>query len=128
MNRKGLTLIELVLVIAILGMLALWALPKFFNLSSEAERADRDGVVGAVRSSIALHKANDMVAKGGMWSYPRRLDRNARGVCKSCFDKVLPVGVDDERWTKQSATTYAFDDGKRVYKYMYDSSIGTFTR
>ena len=68
MNRRGFTLIELILVIAILGILAISALPKFLNLATEAEQASRDGVVGAVRSGIALYRANDMVSSGGTGS------------------------------------------------------------
>ncbi len=129
MNRKGFTLIELILVIAILGILAISALPKFLNLATEAEEASRDGVVGAVRAGIALYRANDMVDEnggGGAGSYPLSLGSNQAAPCTVCFDAVLSSGVDDASWTKTAATTYEFNDGSAVTTYEYDAVNGTF--
>ncbi len=59
MNREqsGFTLIELVMVIVILGILAAVAIPKFINLSSQADTAALAGVVGAVESASAINYA-----------------------------------------------------------------------
>ena len=126
MGRRGFTLIELILVIAILGILAISALPRFLNLSTEAEQASRDGVVGAVRSGIALYRANDMVTSGGTGSYPSALDGEANAACGNCFSSVLSNGVNDGSWEKASATAYTFNDGTDTYNYTYTSASGTF--
>ncbi|MFH1356142.1 MAG: prepilin-type N-terminal cleavage/methylation domain-containing protein, partial [bacterium] len=42
--NKGFTLIELILVIAILGILAVSAMPKIFSLTTEANTAAAAGV------------------------------------------------------------------------------------
>ncbi|OGQ23385.1 MAG: hypothetical protein A3I05_05480 [Deltaproteobacteria bacterium RIFCSPLOWO2_02_FULL_44_10] len=127
MKNKGFTLIELILVIAILGILAISALPRFLDLSTEAEQASRDGVVGAVRAGIQLYRANDMVTNGGVGNYPATLDGESNGACANCFDTILTNGVSDGSWTRVSDTAYEFDDGTNPpVTFSYDQSTGEF--
>jgi MSHA pilin protein MshA len=59
MNRiqRGFTLIELVMVIVIIGILAAIAIPKFTDLSGEANQAAVNGVTGALASASAVNYA-----------------------------------------------------------------------
>jgi MSHA pilin protein MshA len=54
-NRKGFTLIELVIIIIVLGVLSAVAIPKFINLQQDAQAAANVGWIGGLRSCLSIN-------------------------------------------------------------------------
>lgn len=57
-KQKGFTLIELVVVMVLLGILAAYAVSRFYNFSTQANIADINGLAGALNSAnVTSHGA-----------------------------------------------------------------------
>ena len=63
-NSKGFTLIELVTVIAILGVLAAMTVPKFFSLQVKAIVETENQIIGVIRAGLETYGANQIVFAG----------------------------------------------------------------
>jgi len=55
-NRKGFTLVEILIVVIILGILAAIVIPQFTNASQDARRSALASTVQSVRSQVELYK------------------------------------------------------------------------
>ncbi len=119
-KKKSFTLIELVMVIVILGILAIVAVPKYIDLSGQANQAAEQGVLGGVRSGISTYFAQ-------FKAYPATLDSvpilTSCSTANPCFTNVLSQGGVTSQWTKTSNTLYRGPTGT---SYTYNSAAGTF--
>lgn len=123
LREKGFTLIELIMVIVLLGLLAVVAIPRYFDLQTNAQEAAEKGVVGGVRSGIYTIHANNL-ANNVTPEYPATLDANANGACVTCFSTVLDQGgINDANWTK-AGQVYTGPTGT---SYTYVPATGQFS-
>ena len=123
-NNKGFTLIELILVIAILGILAVAVAPQFVNIQANAQTAQANGVAGSIRDGINMQFAQTL-ATSGTGAFPGTLDGASDGACtaaNSCFTSVLQAGV-TAGWTK-AGLVYTHDATGTAFTYT--PATGTF--
>lgn len=62
-KQKGFTLIELMIVVAIIGILAAIAIPKFAQMLEKSREGTTKGNAGAIRSAIMLYYGD----REGVW-------------------------------------------------------------
>ncbi len=63
-DQSGFTLIELVIIIVVLGILAAVAIPRYFDMVSEAKESSCKGALGGLRSGISIWYANEALTTG----------------------------------------------------------------
>lgn len=106
---KGFSLIELIIVIAIIGILAAVVIPNMIGTTDRAHQANVDAVGGAIKSGVEMHFSNQL-ATGGTGSYPHATKTaNHGGTGDQDILNYLLKSYDDSKWTS-SDCNYDFSD------------------
>lgn len=114
LNRKGFTLIELVMIIVILGILAAVAMPKYLDLQDEAKVAGCKGAVGGLRSAISIWYANN--AASGSTAWPAVSD----------ITTMMQHGVPENPYNNSTAITTSATKATNAgnYGWVYNTTSG----
>ncbi len=127
MGRKGFTVIELTIMLAMIAAMAAIAMPKFTTFHSDAHRSTTLAVIGVLQESVSLAHARYLVGQtaglppdANNDKYPDHLGDVAAGE-SALFDGVLepPIPHNDNGWKQY--TGLPFPDGT-VYTYLYDKN------
>ncbi|MBU1153006.1 prepilin-type N-terminal cleavage/methylation domain-containing protein [bacterium] len=95
-DKSGFTLIELMIIIAIIGILSVIAIPKFVDLVDKAREAATKGNLGALRSAIAIYYGDN---EG---TYPYRLDKNSYEVDGYKYPPFAPKYLEEIEYAQGS--------------------------
>lgn len=127
-NQAGFTLVELILVIAILGILAVAVAPSFTNLLSSASTTGGRGTGGAIQSGINTKYAEN-VANNTSPAWPATLDAASNAACSTsnpCFGSVVQA-ITSGGWTRVSDTSYTYSNAGVSQTWTYAPTTGKFS-
>ncbi len=113
--QRGFTLIELVVVIALLAILAAFAIPRYAGLEREARSAAVLGISGSIRSGTALvhglwlsQEINPVIMEGNVINltqgYPDATDISATLADLTGFTVVVNGGADQAVFSKTGSS------------------------
>lgn len=98
MNKRGFTLIEIVMVLVLLGILAAVAVPKYFDLKSKAEEQTAKAVAAEFQARINGKFAEELLAGTA---------------CKTARDTAITEAADLFTGDDQKAHGFDVVDGKK---------------
>ena len=134
-KQAGMTLIELVIVIIVLGIIAAVAAPRFVDISGNAMTAGVDGSLGAFKSAVTITRAEQQVARP-TWA---EIEANLEGFSKAptdtpaAADGTVTIDLDGDggvdltitghsaiscgsAHTVETAATLSYHDGSQCYE------------
>ena len=115
-NKKGFTLIELMIVVAIIGILAAIAIPKFAELIRKSNEGASKGNLGSIRSALSIYYG-DMegqyptnmpsltIAGKYLTEVPKAKAPNYHGDTSVVVEGTLAAAADGGGWHFVNATT-----------------------
>jgi type IV pilus assembly protein PilA len=124
-NRKGFTLVELMIVVAIIGILAAIAIPNFLNFRLKAKTSEAKSNLGAIRSTEVAYFAEWNWYVGGQTPVPMvNRGTNANGEGKAPWDGT---GISDASGVTSRFSILGFaPEGNVFFSYSLDGVADSF--
>ena len=125
-NRKGFTLIELIMVTIILGILAAVAIPRYMTTVEKAEAAAEDAVISSIKAGLETY-AVEQLMDNGRRSWPTNpwdaLETKPAGYDASDTDDADTDG----EWTFNTTTSQVTHQRRDNSRFAWDYDKGTQT-
>lgn len=116
MERRGFSLIELIIVLSILGILAGTVVPIYMNLENEARSSQSQATLGAVRSAISIYYAKNNGTFPSLIELPNLF-----------VGRILPTPIISSDSTKNLNTVVLYlspGPSADIGGWMYDETLG----
>ena len=127
MNHKGFTLIELILVIAIIALLSLVFTPNVLNLinknKTDAYNATIDTVISAAENYIANNRYNDVVLNNIKKCDGTGFDIALNTLVDSGDLSKIPKDMCTDELLSNTSVTVTFDCSKKEFSYKFLDKI-----
>lgn len=123
-NQNGFTLFELMMVIALVGILSISAIPIAGNTLTNSQTTTAQGTVGMIQTAIYTFYADQLV-ENGVGAFPGTLDAMNPDTCEvGCFAYILIQPITSSDWEKTAPLAYRHIPSNLTFSY--DPTDGSF--